>query len=253
MIPFNRNALWKKRESINRSSTGHSAIGPATAAPTPAAPFAPANSSLDDLDDALLPKNEEVVGVPTPHPAFGVVTERVKDAMDLIIAPQPIRCYEAPTYDQVVARNLRLEDTCKVFAEFLASSAERPKTDKSIIMAKTMFGLKGSATREEGIRLARARNEEQQDENAEKSRKKDMSMQKNLLELAALMTKGVELLQALERHGPSFISRLVIVDILALLTNVDPQGNETKPKNKTEGLDRVRALGSVQAALRRYA
>ncbi len=67
------------------------------------------------------------------------------------------------------------------------------------------------------------------------------------------MTKGAELLQALERHGPSFISRLVIADILALLTNVVPQGNLTKPKNKTGDIDRVRALRLVQAALSRHA
>ena len=78
-------------------------------------------------------------------------------------------------------------------------------------------------------------------------------MQKKALEVAALVTKSAELLQALERHDPSFISRLVIAAILALLTNVDPQGNVTKPKNKTEGLDRVGALGSVQVALSRHA
>ncbi len=33
---------------------------------------------------------------------------------------------------------------------------------------------------------------------------------------ATLVTKGDELLQALERHGPSFIPRLVIADILDL-------------------------------------
>jgi hypothetical protein len=90
-------------------------------------------------------------------------------------------------------------------------------------------------------------------EKAEKMIKKEAAMQKKALEVASLVTKGAELLQALERHGPSFISRLVIADILALLTNADPQGNVTKPKNKTEGLDRVRALGSVQAALSRHA
>ena len=68
-------------------------------------------------------------------------------------------------------------------------------------------------------------------------------MQKKALEVAALVTKGAELLQALERHGPSIISRLVIADIMALLTNADSQGNVTKPKNITEGLDLVRALG----------
>ena len=68
-------------------------------------------------------------------------------------------------------------------------------------------------------------------------------MQKKALEVVALVTKGAELLQDFERHGPSFISRLVIADILPFLTIADPQGNVTKPKNKTERLDRIRALG----------
>ncbi len=67
------------------------------------------------------------------------------------------------------------------------------------------------------------------------------------------MTSVAELLQALERHGPSYISRLVIADVMALLTKVDPQGNVARPKNKKEGLDRVRALGSVEAAFNRHA
>lgn len=252
LIPFNRNALWKKRESMTRSSTGHSAIGPAAAAAlTPAALLAPEDSSPDD-DPA--PENPLAPVAPAATLAFGVVTERVQEAMDFIIAPPPIRFDEVPlAYEQIVAHNLRLQETCKVFADFLASSAERPRTDKSRITAKTMFGLKGSATGEEGRRMARARNEEQQAEKAEKAKRKEAFMQKKALDVAALVTKGAELLLALERHGPSLISRLVIADILALLTNANPQGNVTKPKNKTEGLDRVRALGSVQAALSRHA
>ncbi len=78
-------------------------------------------------------------------------------------------------------------------------------------------------------------------------------MQKKALEVAALVTKCAELLRALERHESLFISRLVIAGILALLTNGDPQGNVTKPKNKNDGLDRVRAFGLVQAALTRHA
>ncbi len=41
LIPFNRNALWKKREMMTRSIIGHNANGPATAAPTPASLLAP--------------------------------------------------------------------------------------------------------------------------------------------------------------------------------------------------------------------
>ena len=61
------------------------------------------------------------------------------------------------------------------------------------------------------------------------------------------------MLGALKRHGPRHISSLVIADILGLLTNANPQRNVTKPKNKAKGLERVRALGYVQAALTRHA
>jgi hypothetical protein len=57
------------------------------------------------------------------------------------------------------------------------------------------------------------------------------------------------LLPALGRHGSRHISSFVITDIPDLLTNADPQENVTKPKKNTEGLERVRALGSVQAAM----
>jgi len=54
-----------------------------------------------------------------------------------------------------------------VFAEVLASSAERPKTGTSRITAKRMLGLYRSATREQGRNFARTNNEEQQAEKAE--------------------------------------------------------------------------------------
>jgi hypothetical protein len=121
--------------------------------------LAPADSSPAHRGDDHVPENPEA---PSRRHTFGVVTERVQDAMDFIVAPSPpIRFDEAPlNYDQIVARDLRLEDTCKVFAEFLATSAERPRTDKSKIAAKKMFGLYKSATREQGRSLARTRNEE---------------------------------------------------------------------------------------------
>jgi hypothetical protein len=75
-------------------------------------------------------------------------------------------------------------------------------------------------------------------------------MHKKMLEVVALVAKGAELFQALERHGPSLISRLVFRR--HLLTNDNHQANETKPKNQTEGRDRIRTLGFVQAAFSRH-
>jgi hypothetical protein len=152
-----------EQERVNvRSSFGNNAVGPAAYALTPASLLATADSSLDDRDDDHVPEDPKAS---SRHHAFGVVTERVQDAMSFIVAPAPpIRLDEAPlNYDQMVARNLRLEDTCKVF---LASSAEIPKIDKSKITAKIMSSLYGSAIREQGRSLARTRKKEQQDEKA---------------------------------------------------------------------------------------
>ena len=59
------------------------------------------------------------------------------------------------------------------------------------------------------------------------------------------------MLRELEVHGERLFSKLTIPDLQALLTNAEPQGNVTKPKNKTEGMARVRALEYVKAALNR--
>ncbi len=45
---------------------------------------------------------------------------------------------------------------------------------------------------------------------------------------------------------------MTVCDVLALLVNADPQGEIRWPKNKTEGLQRVRGLPTVQAALQRH-
>ena len=95
----------------------------------PATLLAPADSSPADRDDDRALEDLEP---PSRHRAFIAITDRVQDAMDFIVALSlPIRVDEAPlNHDQILARNLRLKDTCKVFAELLASSAEQAKTDK---------------------------------------------------------------------------------------------------------------------------
>ncbi len=57
------------------------------------------------------------------------------------------------------------------------------------------------------------------------------------------------MLKAIELFGNPKLKSLTLPDLQALLANADPQGNETKPKNKIEALLRVTALSSVQAAL----
>jgi hypothetical protein len=46
--------------------------------------LAPANSSLADPDDDHVPENARA---PSLHHSLGVITERVQDAMNFIVAP----------------------------------------------------------------------------------------------------------------------------------------------------------------------
>ena len=59
-------------------------------------------------------------------------------------------------------------------------------------------------------------------------------------------------MKELEHYGTPKLNALTLSDLLALLTNVDPQGNGAKPKNKTEAIQRVSVLSSLQAAITRY-
>ena len=67
------------------------------------------------------------------------------------------------------------------------------------------------------------------------------------------MTKGAEVLKALELYGNPKLNRLTLPDLVALLTNAEKQENETNSKNKSKAMLRVRALSSVQAPLSRCA
>ena len=136
------------------------------------------------------------------------------------------------SYEELMAYSLLLRESSNVVAEYAFAGVEKTKADKTRITAKTMFGLKGSATREEGRRLARERHEQNQAEKAGKAARKEDAKLKKALEVAAGVTRGAELLRELEVYGERLLSKLVIPDLQALLTNADPQGNVTKPKNK---------------------
>ena len=66
------------------------------------------------------------------------------------------------------------------------------------------------------------------------------------------MTTGSDLLIKISQFGPSLLSSLKIDDLHALLVNSDPQGVVSRP-NKTQGLEKVRSLATVKAALLRHA
>ena len=78
-------------------------------------------------------------------------------------------------------------------------------------------------------------------------------MQKKALEVVGLVTNGAALVQTLEQGGTARLERLTLVEINALLAHADPLGAASKPKNKAEGMQRVRALKTVTDALGRHA
>ena len=56
----------------------------------------------------------------------------------------------------------------------------------------------------------------------------------------------------MEQKGEAELYRLKVDDLVTVLTHADPRENLSKPKNKAEGLERVRALAFVKAALERH-
>jgi len=94
--------------------------------------------------------------------------------MDFVIKEEMRFDQGRVTYEELLAMYLRLRESSKLVVEHVAARSEKPKTDKTSIIAKTMFGRKGSATREEGRRLASERHEENIAEKAgEAARKED--------------------------------------------------------------------------------
>ncbi len=82
-------------------------------------------------------------------------------------------------------------------------------------------------------------------EKARKVERKETAKQKMATKVDALVNRSAELLRALERHEPRKIYSLVIADTMALRTNARLQGNMTKPKTKTEGLEQFHASEHV--------
>jgi hypothetical protein len=157
------------------------------------------------------------------------------------------------TQEQLLAHLIRLQESSSIVTEFAAARAEKPKADKQRITAKDLYGKKGSATGPESRRILAVRHADTQAEKEGKAARNEERYQAKALKVAREVTKGGELLKAIELFGNPKLKSLTLPDLQALLTNADPQGNETKPKNKTEALLRVTALSSVQAALSRRA
>ena len=78
--------------------------------------------------------------------------------------------------------------------------------------------------------------------------KKEMNKDKKARETTVLMTKGSNLLLRIEQLGSSVLDAPKVDELHALLVNANLQGIVPKP-NKTVGLEKVRSLSTVSAAI----
>ena len=255
MIPFNRNALWSKRADLLLRASKTPSIeaqgissAPPTAA-TPAAPppeAAPPTSAAPPVAAALDPTLEDV-DAPL---VLGLMTERVQEAVDYIKRKHAI---VELTQVHIMTHLIRLQECSDIVAEFATTKAEKPKADKQRITARDLFGNKGSATGPEARKLLATKHADAQAKEEEKAAKNEERNQAKAIKVAREVTQGAEVLKELELFGNPKLNSLTLTDLVALLTNANPQGNETRPTNKSEAMLRVRALSSVQGALSRCA
>ncbi len=107
----------------------------------------PIADTANSFASPTLPMQIDNVEAPAPAPlAVGILTERVQDAMDFVKARKVRFDAEHLSINHIVAHSIKLHECSSIVTEFLEAVAEKLKSDKSIITAKTMFGLKGSAT-----------------------------------------------------------------------------------------------------------
>jgi hypothetical protein len=138
LIPFNRNALWRKHASnamplsLLRASTGHIAI-PAINSSSPAAnPLDPEGAAEDPS--------------PAAAPSFHL-TAPVAEAVTFVTEDK-LPTSEGPiSFEELLASYIRLQESSKTMANFLKYSVEKPKEpEKQRMTARTIHGKRGSAT-----------------------------------------------------------------------------------------------------------
>ena len=136
----------------------------------------PAAKSATPAFLEVLLAHEDLAAAPL---AIGDITERVQEAMNNIKAIK-LKFDDAQlTVEQMDALSIRLQESLHIVADFRAANAEKPKANKSRITAKIMFGLKGSATREERRRLAQQKNVDIMADKAGKAERKETANTSN--------------------------------------------------------------------------
>ncbi len=143
MIPFNRNALWRKRaEILLRASIGSSKTPSKQANPEITSALPPFASP--EASPPLATHPAATAPDPTPENyesplVLGHVTERVQKAMDHIKRKNEI---VQLTQMHLMAPLIRLLEFSDIVTEIAATKAEKPKAYKQRITAKHLYGNK---------------------------------------------------------------------------------------------------------------
>jgi hypothetical protein len=174
------------------------------------------------------------------------MTERVQEAVDYIKRNPAIGEF---SQIQIMAHLIRLQECSDIVAEFATTKAEKPKADQQRITARDLFSNKGSATGPEARKLLATKHADAQAKEEVKAARNEERNQAKAIKVAREVTQGAKALKELELFGNTKLNSLTLTDLAALLTNANPQGNETKPKNKSETMLCVHALSSKQGAL----
>ncbi len=226
-IPFTQHAFWRLCGAGPRENSSHAsnAIVGAT------------SGSLTYSGDAMTPTTEES----TPAPAY-IMPERVKEALEY--AKKTAIVGGAIDVDGLMIQNLRMLEVSKVLAEW-ACICIAPKPASTRITSTDLHGRPGSATGSESLQVLLARQVEVNAAKDIEDAKRESRLQKKAQDVVDQVQTSARLVKMLEEHGETAINRLTVSDTLALLVNADPQGEVRRPKNKTEGLQRVRGLPTI--------
>ena len=251
MIPFTRNALWRKIEEDEHNSASSTTIGSLpwssgalSSAPTPADP-----GSLN-----LTPPLDPAAPSPAPAPlSLPPIPNAVLEARDYMVS-----CTPATTgimdMQEVVAQNIRLVEAARALGVWLKTinvQEDETRVMAKRITAKDIFGQVGSATGDEALALLKAKEDKKQAADAAAAEKRDATTEKRARSTTALVTAGSEVLKRLEQRGRAELLRLKIDELHALIVNADPLGSNSKPNKKT-GLEKASLLPAVIAALERF-
>ena len=119
MIPFNRNALWRKHASnvqplsLFRAYTEHSAIAADLPSSSPAA-------------DCLSPESAAEDSSPASDPFPPHISASVAEAIEFVKRKDKLSTTGGPpSYDEVMAAYLRLQESSSVVVEFAETGAEK--------------------------------------------------------------------------------------------------------------------------------